>query len=318
MNRTDRLLAIVLELQGKRRLRAEDLAATFEISKRTVYRDIQALCEAGVPVIALPGQGYALVEGYFLPPLRFTRDEAMMLLLGSEVIAQSFDDAYRMAAQSAERKIQAVVPEGLRQDVEALREQIHFIIPDNALPGGTMGLLAELRQAINDRRAITFRYATRFQAADASRLERREADPYGLVHVGGAWHLVAYCHLRRARRNFRLDRMQELVVLGRTFEPPPNLELKQSAVDPTRTLIVRVRFAPAVIRWVREARSFFVVAEEERADGLLMTLQVRHEREILQWLLGWGAAVEVLEPATLRQMVIAEAIQMQQIYTPSC
>ena len=76
MNRTDRLLAIVLELQGKKTQRAEDLAATFEISKRTVYRDIQALSEAGVPVISVPGTGYSLMEDYFLPPLSFTADEA--------------------------------------------------------------------------------------------------------------------------------------------------------------------------------------------------------------------------------------------------
>src|SRR6266545_780388 len=85
MNRTDRLLAIVLELQRKGARRAEDLAATFETSKRTIYRDIQALCESGVPVVAQPGVGYSLVEGYFLPPVSFSVDEATMLLRGAEL-----------------------------------------------------------------------------------------------------------------------------------------------------------------------------------------------------------------------------------------
>src|SRR5437588_970923 len=89
MNRTDRLLAIILELQGKGWQRAEDLAETFETSKRTIYRDIQALGEAGVPVVSLPGRGYSLMKGYFLPPLSFTTDEATMLLLGSDLMAQS-------------------------------------------------------------------------------------------------------------------------------------------------------------------------------------------------------------------------------------
>src|SRR5437762_866708 len=91
MNRTDRLLAILLEIQAHGKRRAEDLAATFEISKRTIYRDIEALCEAGVPIIAVPGQGYSLVEGYFLPPVTFTPEEATLLLLGAEVMGQSFD-----------------------------------------------------------------------------------------------------------------------------------------------------------------------------------------------------------------------------------
>jgi predicted DNA-binding transcriptional regulator YafY len=89
MNRTDRLLAIVLELQGKGWQRAGDLANTFETSKRTIYRDMLALGEAGVPIVSIPGRGYSLVEGYFLPPLSFSADESAMLLLGSDVMAQS-------------------------------------------------------------------------------------------------------------------------------------------------------------------------------------------------------------------------------------
>src|ERR671923_2411492 len=121
MNRTDRLLAIVLELQRKGTRRAEDLAASFETSKRTIYRDIQALCESGVPVIAQPGSGYSLVEGYFLPPVSFNTDEATMLLLGSEFVADNFDAQYRDAANSATRKIEAVLSEKLRSEVAYLR-----------------------------------------------------------------------------------------------------------------------------------------------------------------------------------------------------
>ena len=109
MNKTDRMLAIVLELQGKGKQRAEDLAATFETSKRTIYRDIQALGQAGVPLVSTPGQGYALMKGYFLPPLSFTTEEAIMLLLGSDYMAQNFDAQYRAAAESAGRKIESVL-----------------------------------------------------------------------------------------------------------------------------------------------------------------------------------------------------------------
>jgi predicted DNA-binding transcriptional regulator YafY len=101
MNRTDRLLAIMLELQAKLWQRAEDLADTFEVSKRTIYRDMLALMEPGVPVISSPGKGYALDEGYFLPLLSFTRDEAVVLLLGSDSMAQNFDAEYQHVALAA-------------------------------------------------------------------------------------------------------------------------------------------------------------------------------------------------------------------------
>lgn len=95
MNKTDRLLAIVLELQGRQVVRAEDLAALFETSVRTIYRDIQALSEAGVPITGTTGTGYSLMEGYFLPPISFTIEEAVTLHIGTEFIEQRFDDDYR-------------------------------------------------------------------------------------------------------------------------------------------------------------------------------------------------------------------------------
>src|SRR5258707_10617861 len=121
MNRTDRLLALLLELQAKGQQRAEDLAATFEVSKRTVYRDMLALDEAGVPLISIPGQGYSLMEGYFLPPLSFSSEEATMLLLGSQMMALNFDAQYREAAWAAERKIAGVLPKHLREEVHYLQ-----------------------------------------------------------------------------------------------------------------------------------------------------------------------------------------------------
>src|SRR5260221_112431 len=151
MNRTDRLLAIVLELQGRGRCRAEDLARTFEVSTRTTYRDIQALCEAGVPIVSIPGRGYSLMEGYFLPPLSFSTDEATMLLLGSDVMAASFDEQYRAAAQSAHRKIAGVLPEKLRLEVASLRNSIHFHTEGAQMRPDLAAKLQQLRRAIVDR-----------------------------------------------------------------------------------------------------------------------------------------------------------------------
>src|SRR6476660_5991887 len=127
MNRTDRLFAIVLEIQGKRWRRAEDLAGAFESSKRTIYRDMLALGEAGVPVVSIPGRGYSLVEGYFLPPVSLSADEATILLLGADVMTQSFDAHYQSVAQSASRKILGVLPDAQRQTVDSLRERIQFV-----------------------------------------------------------------------------------------------------------------------------------------------------------------------------------------------
>ena len=121
------MLAIVLELQNNGEQRAEDLAATFEVSKRTIYRDIDALCETGVPIASARGQGYTLIEGYFLPPLNFTIDEALMLVLGADLSAQSFDAQYKSAAEMALKKIEAVLPQRYHDQFTYLKTNLSLI-----------------------------------------------------------------------------------------------------------------------------------------------------------------------------------------------
>lgn len=304
------MLAIVLELQARGRQRAEDLAATFETSKRTIYRDIEALSEAGVPLVAVPGQGYSLMEGYFLPPLTFSADEAAMLLLGSDVMAQSFDRQYRAASETAGRKIAGVLPEGLRGQVTALRESILFVQASGYAEERSLTLL---RQAILERHSIRFTYYTRHRTGGGTAPTSREVDPYTLVHVHGAWCLTGHDHLRGQVRTFRLDRMEELTELERIFERPSGFQVHRPPGD-DRTVEVRALFAPEITRWVREARSFFVTAEEVTVEGLLLTLRVRQEREIVAWLLGWGRHVQVLAPDSLRRTVAEEARAMLHLH----
>ncbi len=301
MNKTDRLLAIVLELQGKGKQRAEDLAKTFETSKRTIYRDIEALCEAGVPLVSIPGRGYSLMEGYFLPPLSFTSDEATMLLLGSEFMAQNFDAQYRTAAHAANRKITSVLPEQLRNEVAYLQRSIRFITAEQR--AAEVLMLQQVRRAIIERVRVRFQYEKRHGEDTQT---TREADPYSLVHVSGTWHMTAYCHMRKDMRIFRLDRMGALEVLPQTFVRQAHYTVEERQ-GRQRDLTVRVLFDAEVTRWVHESRNYFIVAEEEVPEGLLVTLQIRQESEIVQWLLGWGQHVRVLEPESLRQRLMDEA-----------
>ena len=302
MNRTDRLLAIVLELQARGKRRAEDLATSFEVSKRTIYRDVQALCEAGVPVVSEPGNGYWLVDGYFLPPLRFTLEEAMLLLLGSDVMGQSFDAEYQAAARDAGRKICAVLPDDLRASLESLQERIQFF-PSGRGTGAEH--LPIIRRAIIKQQTLHFHYHARSGEAGSHSLDR-DADPYGLAFVSGHWYMGAHCHLRGDIRNFRLDRIDRPSLLPQMFARPANFELASLARD-ERDLVVRVLFDANIARWVREDRLFYTEGEQETDNGLLVTLRVRHETDVLQWLLGWGARVRVLEPESLAQRLRAEA-----------
>ena len=300
MNRTDRLMAILLELQARGELRAEDLARTFEVSVRSVYRDVQALSESGVPVVATPGKGYRLMEGYFLPPLSFTADEATLLLLGGAFVRDRVDPELRRAADGAVRKLVGVLPADRRAEVERRRQEMLFATLAGAADDPRLGTL---RAAIGERRAIRLLYHAYRRAGP----EPRIVEPVRLLHLQDAWYVGGYCRLRRAPRLFRLDRVDAIDVLDERFVPDERHRLERNRVADEAWAEAVVRFDPHVERWVRERQPFVFLREERDADGTRFFYALRDEPELLTWLLSWGSAVEVLGPPSLRAALVAEA-----------
>lgn len=298
------MLAIVLELQARGQARAEDLAGIFEVSKRTIYRDITSLSEAKVPIVASPGTGYRLMEGYFLPPLSFTPDEAAMLVLGAQAVRFAVDAESREAARVALRKLEAVLPPASRERVNELYESMR-IFGGWASPedGNKVGAL---RAAILDRRVARLRYhSPRHDAA-----MDRDVEPYALVFYRGVWHLQAWCRLRNDMREFRLDRVDGLTILKDGFvRDPARAEIRRNRDG--RTLVVRVRFSPHTVRWVREERHWGFRAEE---PGGVMVFAVEQPEDIAPWLLRWGADAEVLDPDAVRLAVARRARAVAELY----
>lgn len=313
MNRTDRLLAILLELQNQEWLRAEDLAATFEVSQRTIYRDMDALSEMGIPIVSMTGHGYKLMEGFFLPPLSFTNDEALVLALGSQLMHDYFDDEYQQAADAARQKLTAVLPPATKEKISQLQQRITFFTQEHRDDSGYRHHLQLLRQAIFERRRIRISYTKRFEQAETE--QEREIDPYGLAHLITDWYLLGYCHLRQARRVFRLKRITAVRLLMATFEPPTITESDWvNSSDERPVTIVKALFTPESAQGLDEYRPYYITAQEETAAGILVTLHIRHADEATQWLLGWGAQVEVLEPAALRERIAQEALAVVRQY----
>ncbi len=309
MKRSDCLLAIVLELQRHDWQRAEDLAATFEVSQRTIYRDIQALSEAGVPIVAMTGQGYALAEGYFLPPLNFTVDEALILALGSDFLAQNFDAQYRDAALAAGRKLESALPVETRAEIDRLKTNMTFFAAP-ALDDTKEQQLQQLRRAIIDQQVVRLHYTKRYFEDGESDFTVRSVNPYSLAWLKNDWFLYGYCHLRAAERVFRLSRIEHLILLRRTFVHPPNFQPQWTEIDHSPYITAHVLFDAAVARWVGESPPFFVTKTEHTAAGFLVSFTLRYEREALQWLLSWGSTIKRVEPGSLHEALLAEIEQM--------
>jgi predicted DNA-binding transcriptional regulator YafY len=306
MNRIDRLFAILLMLQNEPRVRAQDLAEKFEVSKRTIYRDITALSEMGVPIVSLPGEGYELIEGFYLPPLVFSDDEALALFLGARLLIQQAAGRLTQKAEQALAKILVALPKESRQRVEALAEIIRFITPQDRFNLDEPQLVT-LQQAIQNQQVIFIRY----HSYNQNETTEREVEPHQLSYADGAWYVSGYCRLRQGPRSFRLSRIEQLSLQAETF-------VKQLPAEPeTEWIRVQIRFAKAAARWVRERQHYGFQAEELSSDGeaVLMTYCLNTPSEIVPWVLSWGAAAEVLAPQHLREQLRQEAIKLANMLT---
>ena len=216
MRPADRLFQIVLMLGRGRVVTASTLAEQLEVSERTIYRDVQDLMASGVPIDGEAGVGYCLRGGYHVPPMMFDADELQALVFGADV-AKTWGDA--QMAEAAERilaKVDAVLPERLRPQLNSQS----LIVPDREISEATTRMLGEVREAINRRSRVFLDYRDVDDQAS-----ERIVWPLTLAYWGKTWTLGAWCELRQAFRNFRIDRLSNVNVLNSAFPDEPGKRL---------------------------------------------------------------------------------------------
>ncbi len=200
--------------------RAEDIADEFATSIRTVYRDIAALAEAGVPIVGEAGVGYSIVRGYHLPPVHFTTEEATALITASLLMDRFADNSLMSPMGSALAKIRAVLPADHQDHIARLESRMS--LPTSPRPTRSASLFL-MQKALAERTVLRISYRG---AGKADSLPR-EVEPMGLTYYGDRWHLIAWCRMRQDYRDFRTDRIQELAALPQRFEPRSNFSLDE-------------------------------------------------------------------------------------------
>jgi predicted DNA-binding transcriptional regulator YafY len=218
MNRIDRLFGITTLLQARRYTPAEQIAGQFGISVRTVYRDIRSLSEQGIPISFEAQRGYFLVQGFFLPPVTFSAEEANALLLLEALGATLADQSIGRHVAAALQKVKAVLRPADQDRLAQLACGIQLHLPE--YQEGATELLAPIQSAIANRQVLELTYRDK-----AGHSSQRRVEPIGLVFYNFAWQLVGWCQLRRAYRQFRVSRVRRLTAttLAFTNEAPLSL-----------------------------------------------------------------------------------------------
>jgi predicted DNA-binding transcriptional regulator YafY len=212
--RLSRLTAILTMLQTKQLLTASELAKKFSVSNRTIYRDIKALEQSGVPILTEDGKGYSLMDGYRIPPIMFTESEANALITVEKLVLKNKDTSLIQEYTEAINKIKAVLKSTLKDKTELLAKRI--IVRPQIEYTDTSNTLTKIQTAITEFKIVELVY----NSATANETTKRNIEPFALYNnTQESWNLIAYCRLRNDFRLFRLDRIQKFNITDKHFKP---------------------------------------------------------------------------------------------------
>lgn len=212
MTQLARLINILTLLKSKRLLTATELSDKYEVSIRTIYRDIQKLIEAGVPVITLEGRGYTLMDGYTVAPVQFTEKQANALITAQHMVSRSNDSSLVGDFEEALTKIKSVFRSSILEKSEMLGDKLYIF--DTRKASISSNALSELQLAITNFNYVEINY----RKADDPNISFRKIEPCAILSTENKWILMAWCHLRKDYRAFRIDRIQHFKILQDKFE----------------------------------------------------------------------------------------------------
>jgi predicted DNA-binding transcriptional regulator YafY len=303
-NTATRLITLIFLLQNQPNQKASELAEKLGVSVRTLHRYFEMLDEMGIPVYSERGPygGFSLVRGYKMPPLVFTLEEAVAVVLGTGIVEEMWGDLYREAARGALAKLENLLPEEQAREVAWARQSLVATGMNRADLKAQTPALQKLRRAIREHRGVEMNY----QSSQVPHPTRRGLDPYALVHRWGWWYVIGFCHVHREIRTFRVDRIFEIALLDSTFTRVSDFNLQEHLKNDLQAqtrIVARLRFESGFADLLAGNHSYWETMEQQ-ADG---SVEVTFAAPTLEWAasnaLAYGPAVEVLEPQPLRRMV---------------
>jgi len=300
MNRIDRISAILIHLQSRRIVKASEIAERFNISLRTVYRDIRSLEEAGVPLMGEAGVGYSIMDGYRLPPVMFTREEATAFLTAEKLMERLTDPSSDGHYKSAMYKVRSVLRVAEKDFLENIDGHIEVLKSRRGAPIKLdLNPLQLILKAIGERNVLSIHYF----AMHSQQKTERYIEPVGVFYQDNYWHLVAWCRLRKDYRDFRLDRISDIALTGerfRTLHPNLNDFISRSARELNLQEVV-IRVEKRVLPYLSEQKYFNGFVSEREVDGMMeMTFLTDYIEGFVRWLMMYGDMAIVVSPESLK------------------
>ncbi|MDP2540205.1 transcriptional regulator [Tenacibaculum discolor] len=302
VKRFDRIVAILIQLQSKRIVKAQELADRFQVSLRTIYRDIRTLEASGVPIISEAGVGYSIMEGYRLPPVMFTREEVGSFVAAEKLMQKFVDKSLGNYYESAMMKLKSVLRGREKDWISALESQI-LVDPTNKLFNDSLpNALETLFESIAEKRQVFLKY----QALNRETPSERFVEPVGIYHESGFWYVLAFCHLRIDYRQFRTDRMLAIKSTQNSFTREHiTLDEYRSQYENTPKTKVVISVDKSVVRYINNSKMHHgFVSEKVKGNQVEMTFMTSYvEHGFSRWYIVFSDYAKIIEPESLKLQV---------------
>jgi predicted DNA-binding transcriptional regulator YafY len=306
-------------LQAGKGLNVAALAKACGVSRRTIFRDLDVLRQAGVPLLLDEELGVYRIPGtYFLPPTNFTADEALAVMVLCYELGGGNQLPFYEAAQSAALKLESSMPTRMRERLRDATGAVQIRLDAPNPLAGQRSVYQRMLSCVASRRAVRIVY----DSFSDNSLMRLRLCPYRLLFSRHSWYVIGRSALHREVRTFNVGRIKMLTELDETFQVPRGFSIERYLgnawhliPEPGPDQEVAIRFGPLVARNVAEVTWHKTQRTTLRDDGSLdFHVRVSGLREISWWILGYGLQAEVLKPAALRQLIAERAGRMLQMY----
>jgi predicted DNA-binding transcriptional regulator YafY len=302
VNRIDRISAILIQLQSRRVVKASDIAERFNISLRTVYRDVKTLEQAGIPIIGEAGVGYSIMDGYRLPPVMFTREEATAFLTAEKFIEKLTDASTVAHHKSAMYKVRAILRTAEKDLLEGIDQNIEVLRSRSQLRVDHQDHIQSILNSIANKHILAIEYFAHHSQENT----QRELEPVGIFFLEGYWHLIAYCHLRKDYRDFRIDRIKSLVVTDKQFKdshPTLKTYITQTAKEKHLETVV-ISIDKSIYNYLEQQKYYSgFVSEAIKDDKVEMTYLTGSIEGFARWYIMYADQAEIVQSDALKKRV---------------
>ena len=301
MNRFDRLTAILIHLQSKKLVQAQEVADRFEVSLRTVYRDIRSLEQAGVPILGEKGLGYSIMEGYRIPPVMFSEEEVVAFLMAEKLLEKHSDLHNSRLFKSAMYKIKAVLRHAPKKVMEDMADTIDVkdkVSEHNHLINNT---LPQIIKAVGEKSVLHIQYAT------DEGVNERNIEPIGIYHEHGTWNAIAYCTTAKKYHPFRTERILEIRDTGKTA-PRKHITLQEYLSKRPRfaegSFPVVIEVDNTMVRYLVEQKfNYGFAGETPGRKRTKMSFQAPCIQAFSRWYITFADQASIITPASLKTLV---------------